>query len=83
VIRSASFGVEWDGEILILHARVQAKQVISTGVTSAGGSDSSFYNESSVSSLLVKADTRRLFTNVSDLWPRTGEGLPLQWPEAP
>ena len=57
--------------------------MISTGVTSAGGSDSSVFNESSLGNLRVKADTRRLFGSVSGLWPRTGEGLPLQWPEVP
>jgi hypothetical protein len=41
VIRSAGFGAEVVGSrhILILHARVQAQKVFSTGVTSAGGSE--------------------------------------------
>ena len=86
VIRIAGFGVEVVGSrhILILHARVQAQQaVVSTGVTSVGGSDSSVFNESSMGNLRVKADIRTLFASVSGLWPRTGEGLPLQWSEAP
>ena len=76
VIRSAGFGLEVVGSrhILIFHARVQALQVVSTGVTSAGGSDSSVFNESSMGNLRVKADTRTVFGSVSGLWPRTGEG---------
>jgi hypothetical protein len=85
VIRNDGFGVEVVGSrhILILHARFQAKQVFSTGVTSAGGSNSNVYNESYVGNLLVSGDTRKLFNSVSGLWPRTGEGLPLQWSDVP
>ena len=70
----AGFGVEVVGSrhILILHARVQAHLVISTGVTCGGGSDSSVFIESSMGHLRVKADTRTLFGSVSGLWPRTG-----------
>ena len=83
VIRSAGFGVEVVGSrhILILHARVQSQLLIFTGVTSAGGSDSSVFNESSMCNLRVKGDTRTLFGSVSGLWPRTGKRLPLQWSE--
>ncbi len=85
LIDNASFGMEVVGirHILILHARVQSKQVVSTGVMSAGGYDSSVYNKSFVGSLLLKVDTRKLFSSVSGLWHRTGEGLPLQWSEDP
>jgi hypothetical protein len=84
VILSASFQVEVDGsrQILILHARVQAKQAVSVIPTSAGGSDSSVYTESH-GSLRLKADIRTAFNTVTGLWPRTGEGLPLQWSEVP
>jgi hypothetical protein len=84
VIRSAGFQVEVVGsrQILILHARVQAKQVVSFIPTSGGGSDSSVYTESH-GSLRLKADIRAAFNTVTGLWPRTGEGLPLQWSEVP
>ena len=81
VIRSACFEVEVveNRQILILHARVQAKQVVSVVTTSAGGSDSSVYTESH-GSLRLKSDIRNAFNTVIGWWPRTGEvGLPLQW----
>jgi hypothetical protein len=31
----------------------------------------------------MKADIRNAFNTVTGLWPRTGEGLPLQWSEVP
>ena len=84
VIRSAGFEVEVveNRQILILHARVQAKQDVSAIPISAGGSDSSVYTESH-GSLHLKADIRNAFYTVIGLWPRTGEGLPLQWSEVP
>lgn len=84
VIRSAGFEVEVveNRQILNLHARVQAKQVVSAVPTSTGGSDSSVYTESQ-GSLRLKADIRNAFNTVIGLWPRTGEGLPLQWSEVP
>ena len=65
-------------QIIILHARLQAKQVVSVVPTSVGGSDSSVYTESHIS-LRLKADIRNAFNTDIGLWPRTGEGLPLQW----
>ena len=84
MIRSAGFEVVLVGsrQILILHARVQVKQVVCVVPTSAGGSDSSVYPESQ-GSLRLKADIRNAFYTVFGLWPRTGEGLPLQWSEVP
>ena len=84
MIRSAGFEVEVvrNRQILILHARVQVKQVVCVVPTSAGGSDSNVYPESH-GSLRLKADIRNAFYTVSGLWPRTGEGLPLQWSEVP
>ena len=84
MIRSASFEVKVveNRQILILHARVQLKQVVSDVTTSAGGSDSSVYTESH-GSLRLKADIRTTCNTVAGLWPRTGEGLPLQWSEVP
>jgi hypothetical protein len=84
VILSAGFEVEVVGsrQILILHARVQASQVVSCVPTSAGGSDSSVYTEAR-GNLRQKADTRNAFNTVTGLWPRTDEGLPLQWSEVP
>lgn len=84
VIRSAGFEVEVVGsrQILILHARVQAKLDASTDVTSAGGSESSVYTES-VGNLRLNAKIRKVFNWVVGLWPRTEEGLPLTWSEAP
>ena len=61
---------------------MQAKQVVSDVTTSAGGSDSSVYTESH-GSLRLKADIRNAFNTVIGVWPRTGEGLPLQWSEVP
>ena len=61
---------------------MQAKQVVSVIPTSAGGSDSSVYTEFH-GSLRMKADIRAVFNTVTGLWPRTGEGLPLQWSEVP
>ena len=83
-IRSAGFEVEVveNRQILILHARVQAKQDVYAIPISAGGSDSSVYTESH-GSLHLKADIRNAFYTVVGLWPRTGEGLPLQWSEVP
>jgi hypothetical protein len=80
VIRNVGFEVEvvQNRQILILHARVQAKQVVSAVPTSTGGSDSSVYTESH-GSLRLKADIRNAFNTVIGLLPRTGEGLPLQW----
>ena len=86
MIRSAGFGVEVVGcrHILILHARVQAQHVFSSGVTSGGVSDSSVFNESTLGrNVRVKADIRTVFSSVSGLWPRTDEGLPLPWSEVP
>ncbi len=84
MIRNAGVEVVVVGsrQILILHARVQVKQVVSVVPTSAGGSDSSVYPESD-GSLRLRADIRNAFNTVSGLWPRTGEGLPLQWFEVP
>ena len=86
VIRSAGFGVEVVGcrHILILHARVQAQHVFSSGVTSGGVSDSSVFNESTLGrNVRAKADIRTVFSSVNGLWPRTNEGLPLPWSEVP
>ncbi len=69
-------------QILILHARVQVKQVFSIVPTCAGGSDSIVHAEST-GNLRFKADIRNVFRAVSGLWPRTGEGPTLQWSEAP
>ncbi len=84
MIRSVGFEVEVvkNRQILILHARVQAMQVVSVVPTSAGGSDSSVYTESQ-GSLRLKADINNAFNTVTGLWPRTGEGPPLQWSEVP
>jgi hypothetical protein len=84
LILSAGFEVEVVGsrQILILHARVQAKQVVSVAPTIAGGSDSTVFTESQ-GSLRLKADIRSAFNTVTGLWPRTEEGLPLQWSEVP
>ena len=84
VILIAGFEVKVVGsrQFLILNARVQAKQVVSVVPTSAGGSDSSVYTESH-GTLRMKADIRNAFNTVNDLWPRTGEGLPLQWSKVP
>ena len=82
--RSAGFEVEEveNRQILNLHARVQAKQVVSAVPTNACGSDSSVYTQSN-GSLRLKSDIRNAFNTVVGLWPRTGEGLPLQWSEVP
>jgi hypothetical protein len=79
-----SFEVEVVGsrQIFILHARVQAKQIVSIVPTRARGSDSSVYTESH-GSLRLKADIHNAFNTVTDLWPRTGEDFPLQWSEGP
>ena len=61
---------------------MQAKQDVFVIPMSAGGSDSSVYTESH-GSLHLKADIRNAFYTVVGLWPRTGEGLPLQWSEVP
>jgi hypothetical protein len=84
VILSAGSQVKVTGsrQILILHARVQAMQVVFVIPTSAGGSDSSVYTESQ-GSLRLKADIRTTFNTVTGLWLRTGESLPLQWSEVP
>ena len=84
MIRVVGFGVEVvdNPQILILHARAQAKQVVSDVPTSAGGSDSSVYTESH-GSLRLKAYIRNAFNTVIGLWPRTGKDLPLQWSEVP
>ena len=84
MIRSARFEVEVveNRQLLILHARVQVKQVVYVVPTSAGGSDTSVYTESH-GSLRLKADLRNAFNTVIGLWPRTGEGIPLQWSEVP
>ena len=84
MIRNAGFEVEMvlNRRILILQARVQAKQVVSVVPTSAVGSDSSVYTESH-GSLRLKADICNAFNTVIGLWPHTGESLPLQWPEVP
>ncbi len=69
--RSAGFGVEVVGcrHILILHARVQAQHVLSSGVTSDGVSDSSVFNESTLGrNVRAKADIRTVFSSVSGLW---------------
>jgi hypothetical protein len=56
VIRSAGFVVEVVGcrHILILHARVQAQHVFSSGVTSGGVSDSSVFNESTLAEMYAQ-----------------------------
>ena len=84
MIRSVGFKVEVvdNRQIIVLHARVQAKQVVSTLPTNAGGSCSSVYTESH-GSLRMKANIRNAFNSVIDVWPRTGEDLPLQWSEVP
>ncbi len=84
MIRSVSFEVEVveNRLLLILHARVQAKQVVCAVPTSAGGSDWSVYPESH-ESLRMKADIRNAFNTVTGLWPCTGQCLPLQWSEVP
>ena len=84
MIRTAGFEVEVveNRQILILHSRVQAKQVVSAVTTSAGGLDSSVYTESH-GSLRVKTDIRKAFNTIIGLWPLMGEGLPLQWSEVP
>ncbi len=83
VIRNVGFEVEVvdNRQILILHARVQAKQVVSVVPTSACGLDSSIYAETH-GSLRLKANIRKAFNTVTGVLPRTGEGLPLQWFEA-
>ena len=86
MIRTAGFGVEVVSgrHILILHARVQAQHVFSSGVTSGGVSDSSVFNESTLGrNVRAKSDIRTVFSSVSWLWPRTDEGLPLPWSEVP
>ncbi len=85
MIRSVGFEVELfeNLQILIVHARVRAKQFVSVVTTSVGGSDSSVYTESHGSLRLMKADIRNAFNTVIGLWPRTGEGFPLQWSEVP
>ncbi len=84
MILNVGFQVEVVGnrQNLILHARAQAKQVVSVIPTSAGGSDSSIYTESH-GSLRMKGDIRNAFNTIIGVWPRTGEGLPLQWSEVP
>ncbi len=84
MIRNACFKIEVVGsrQILILHSRVQVKQVFSTVPTNAGGSDS-IVHAKSTGNLRLKADIRNVLRAVSGLWPRTGEGLPLQWSEVP
>ena len=84
VIRNGGFEVNVveDRKILILHARVQAKQVVSAVTTSAGGSDSSVCTEFH-GSLRLKANIRNALNTVIGLWPRTKDGLPLQWSEVP
>jgi hypothetical protein len=84
VIRSVGFEVEVveNRQILISHARVQAKQGVSAVTTSAGGLDSSVYTKFH-GCLRVKAVIRNAFNTVIGMWPRTGEGLPLQWSEVP
>ena len=84
MIRSACFEVEVldNRQIRILHASVQAKQVVSVVPTSAGGSKSSVYTESH-GSLRLKANIHNAFNTVIGLWPRTGKGLPLHWSEVP
>jgi len=81
MLRDVGFEVEVVGNrhILILHARVQVKQVFSIPI-SADGSDSSVHTESAGNSPL-KADICNVLRSVNGLWHRTGEGLPLQWSE--
>ncbi len=86
MIRSAGFGVEVVGcrHILFLHARVQAQHVFSSGVTSGGVFESSVFNESTLGrNVRAKANIRTVFSSVTELWPRTDEGLPLPWSEVP
>ncbi len=82
MIRSDVFEVELveNRQIVILHARVQAKQVFSAVPT--GGSDPSVYTDSH-GSLRLKADIRSAFNTSIGLWPRAGECHPLQWSEVP